>query len=328
MPSDDLLRSAWIILNPKARQGRRSDSLRRIRLAGERLGARWTIRPSRRPGEVEGLAFEAAQAGAKLVLAAGGDGTVHETVNGLMRAESDRRPAFSVIPLGSGNDLAKVLGIPKGLEPALEALQAGRLGAIDVAGVEPVEPASAAQRWFINDLGVGMAAETTRIYHALPRLIVGSARYIASALAVIARGPLVRVDIHVDGRRRHRGPLSMAVVSNGRWSGGRFLLNPHGLIDDGRLDVCLVGPLSRSRIAASLPRLMRGRHLSLQGVESCQAREIRIESDDLSVYQLDGELFPFPSGGLKIAVCPLALRALFGPAAPEIRCSPTNDKIR
>ena len=297
-----LFEKAWIIINPAVRQGHGADAIRQVAIEQQRAGADWRVRVSMRPGQAEALAAEAVDAGAKLVLAVGGHGTAHEVVNGLMRFDAERRTVFSVVPVGSGNDLAKILGVPEGIQPALAALRAGRLASIDLGRVGP--------RWFVNDIGLGLLADANRLYHSMPRLLLGPVRYMAAALGSALRNRACHLRLSSDAEARFDGPFSICSVSNGAWTGGRFYMNPRAVVDDGLLEVCVAEPVGRWEALTTLPKLRRGLHLGSPHVTSFQTASLRLESDDLEIYQVDGELNEFPRDGLEIRIARRALRVL------------------
>ncbi|MCX7011102.1 MAG: hypothetical protein NTW86_00805, partial [Candidatus Sumerlaeota bacterium] len=186
--------------------------------------------------------------------------------------------------------------------PALAALRAGRLAAIDLGRVGP--------RWFVNDIGLGLLADANRLYHSMPRLLLGPARYLAAAVGSALRNRSCHLRLRSEGEARFEGPFSICSVSNGAWTGGRFYMNPRGILDDGLLEVCVAEPVGRWEALTTLPRLRRGEHLELPQVRSFQTASLRVESDDLETYQVDGELQEFPREGLEIFLAPRALRVL------------------
>jgi len=306
-PSNQTFRRALVLTNPLARQGR-------IRLPDRQ----WYERPECRTGcladvewDVRGLdqirsladlVRESADQGTDLVVAAGGDGTVHHVVNALMSLPPKRRPVLGILPLGTGNDFAKMIGIPRGDLDPLVALASGMVVGVDLGCCNGA--------WFINEAGLGRFSEATRIYHALPSYLVGRIRYVAAALGAISRPWNCHVRLSVNGTSVHEGEFAFVAVSNGAWSGGRFRMNPGGSVTDGLLDVWLCRPLSRFQLLRELPRLTRGTHVDNPALQHWSAHDVRIESDDLETFQLDGEMHFFTGQGLDIQVYPRALRVL------------------
>ncbi len=301
---DRLFHDAWILVNPAARNGRAVEAIRALAMLQQRLGADWQVRVSMRAGHLEALAAEAAQANAPLLLVAGGDGAVHQAVNALMRLEPQRRPILGVLPCGTGNDFAKMLNLPMGLEDAMDALRSGRIA--------PADAVRAGGRWLINDIGMGLLAKAAKAYYSLPQPVPAPARYFAAALRAAAGGYKSSVRLLVDGQVRFEGAFSLLAISNGGWTGGRFHMNPNARIDDGRIDICVAKPLSRWQALKSLRPLTRGEHLALPAVETFSGAEARVESERIEALQIDGELYDFPANGLDIRIEPGALRAIYG----------------
>ncbi len=300
----ELMKTAHVIVNPLARRGRHSGSIRRILNDNAASEVFWRVRFCMSKGHAKRLAAEAVREKAGMIIAAGGDGTIHEIVNALMAFEPERRPILAVLPLGTGNDFAKMLDMPKNvLKGALSAIRDGSVGQVDVG--------RAGENCFINDLGMGLAAQATWAYHTMPRLVPGTARYVVAVLKATIKNPSYSLKMWIGEELRFDGRISMASVSNGVWTGGRFPLNPQAKIDDGLLNVCLAHELTRREVISSLPALMRGQHLDRSTVESFAAEELWLESEDSEIYQLDGEIYPFPKDGLEISVVPGALRMVF-----------------
>ena len=300
----DLMKSAHVIVNPLARRGRHNKSIKRLLSDNASKEVFWRVRFCMSRGHAKRLAAEAVREKAPMIIAAGGDGTLHEIVNGLMAFEPERRPVLAVLPLGTGNDFAKMLDMPPG---AIE----GNLSAIRDGSIHSVDVGQAGDNWFINDMGIGLVARATQAYHAMPRFVPGAARYIAAVLQAAVKNPSHNLRLWKGDDLCFNGRVSMAAVSNGIWTGGQFPLNPLAEINDGLLNVCLAHELNRREVIASLPSLMRGEHLDRSTVESFDAKELWLESEDSEVYQLDGELYPFPKDGLEIKVVPDALRIVF-----------------
>ncbi len=208
---DRLFHDAWILVNPAARNGRAVEAIRALAMLQQRLGADWQVRVSMRAGHLEALAAEAAQANAPLLLVAGGDGAVHQAVNALMRLEPQRRPILGVLPCGTGNDFAKMLNLPMGLEDAMDALRSGRIA--------PADAVRAGGRWLINDIGMGLLAKAAKAYYSLPQPVPAPARYFAAALRAAAGGYKSSVRLLVDGQVRFEGAFSLLLPAVETFSG-------------------------------------------------------------------------------------------------------------
>lgn len=274
-----------IILNPAAGNGRGRAWRRRIVRALAAQGWPSELAETSQPGDAVTLARQAALERWDRVLAAGGDGTVHEVANGLLAApagENGATPvALGVLPIGTGNDFAGLLGLrPEPPEHTALRLAAATPARFDVGRVW--------NEYFINAAGAGFTAEVVRRVNAFGHLR-GRVRYLAAAFGTFARfrPPEFRVQA---AEFAERGPMMLAEVAVGRSGGGGFFLTPDADPADGKLDVCLVRRVGLLGFLTKVPRVMRGTHGSLPEVELFQTREVRIRAIDAPLhFHLDGE---------------------------------------
>lgn len=309
--------SPIVLLNPIAGQGR----ARRLRGAVSerlrRLGSGARLVETEEPGHAEELARQAAADGHDRVIVVGGDGTVQEAVNGLLRGSPAAREPLPVgiVPGGSGNDLVRALGLPRGDGPALEVALDGGQRVIDVVEARAGDRA----RRYVSAAGAGFDAQVAAAMsgkrHVWQRGTVGylvSAllelrRYDNRALRITLRGP--------DGDREIARRALMVAVTNGAYYGGGFWICPEARTDDGLLDVCVVGDVSRFEALKQLPGVYRGRHVNHPAVEFHRAREVVLEAESPTRLHLDGELF----GELPVTltVQPGAIRVAATALSPE-----------
>lgn len=292
------------IVNPFAGGGRQLDRWLDVE---ERLAAklsRYEVTETQGPGHATELARRALELGANPIVAAGGDGTVSEVARAFFDRGGARvgASALGILPLGSGNDLARTLGIGT-LDAALAALERPPRP-IDAIWAET---AGHAARPLFNSASIGIS--TGAIVHArrISDLIPATLRYFAGAVwaALFARRSRIRATI--DGEAEELRPLLLA-VANGPSFGGGHRVAPRALVDDGWLDlVSLERSLQRAiGLIAALPA---GRHLGLTGVRSCRAREIKLEA-------LDGGALSVEGDGELLGELPASLRVM--PAALEV----------
>ncbi len=274
--------SLAIIVNPAAGPpGRRPDPRDlRERARAEGFAARLLV--TRRPGEATQLAREAAR-DADLVLAAGGDGTVHEVARGLLETP---RP-LAVLPLGSGNDLAADLGVTDA-DAAWRSLR-GRAVPRDVGWWDD-EP-------FFNSCGLLLSGEVSRRAAAVSRRL-GAGRYWLAAAAGLAayRPVLARWSLAGETPQERDGAWCLAEVGVGRRTGGGFLLTPRADPADGLLDLCLVAHLPRRRLLRLLPAGRRGNHLGAPGVHYHRVPAFSVTVGRATAIHLDGEARPLSPG--------------------------------
>ncbi len=230
--------------------------------------------------EAEQRARRAAEGGCARIIAGGGDGTVHYVLNGVARTAA----ALGIIPLGSGNDLARSLGLP------LEALDAARLAlaggtrALDMASVGM---AGNAGRYFIGVASLGLASHANRIANRHQRL-GGTAMYVYAMLRALVEFSPPSVRIESDGGR-FDGRLLLAAIANGPSFGGGMRIAPRATMADGLLDLCVVREMSRLKLLCRFPGVFRGLHLRHPEVAYFQATRVRVEADRPLDIFADGE---------------------------------------
>jgi YegS/Rv2252/BmrU family lipid kinase len=234
------------------------------------------------------------------VIAAGGDGTVHEVVNGLLRA--GRRAALGVLPLGSGDDFVKMLpardAVARIVVPEVRALDAGRIRAGD------------AERFFANGMDIGFGAHASRNVRNVPALFTGLGVYLGALALTLVRYPKLEVRLQLDGGAPVAQTTAMTAVMNGRAFGGSFHVCPEARVDDGELDLLIADGVGRWEILGLVPRIMRGTHVGHPRLRLARARRVLIESEAPLLVEADGEIVFEDARRLEIEVLPGALRVL------------------
>ncbi len=273
----------------------------------ERLGPRpeARIEVTGRPGDAEALAAGAAVAGHDRVIAIGGDGTVQEVVNGLLRQRSP--PELGIVPLGSGNDLARSLGLPTELASAWRAAIGRKTRSTDVAHARNGD---ATERWFASAGGIGFDAQVAAAMIERGGWQAGRAGYLLTTLSELRRYSNRPIRLTVDGISSDHHVLLVA-IANGAYYGGGMRIAPDAQPDDGMLDVCVVGDVSRLTAIRQLPNLYRGTHVRHPQVSMLRGRSIEIDGDGGTRVHLDGE--PFGSLPLRVSLVPAAIEV----AVPE-----------
>ncbi len=298
------------VLNPQADRGRAHAAIAALRSRRDWPGETvWRL--TRAPGEAVALARQAAREGWEMVVAAGGDGTVHEVVNGLMQVPTESRPRLGVLPIGSGNDFAWALGIPAGVEAAATVLREGAPRRVDV-GLGRDEHGKA--EYWVNTLGIGFDAavnvRSRRIHLANGYLI-----YLLAALQTV-------IFEHRPLRFRFQSPdetwereLLMLAFCNGPREGGAFRLVPQADPCDGVLDYAHLSPVPRWRTVRALFKAMQGTHVGLPEIHLGQTRQVTVESDIPFKVHMDGEIYrgdESASRRLEITLFPAALEVQTG----------------
>lgn len=256
------------------------------------------------PGHGVELARDAVAQGFDPVVAAGGDGTISEVVNGMI-GESDMAGAtLGVIPLGSANDYAYQLGIPSDLSSACQTLTAAK-------NIRRLDAGKVNNRIFMNDFILGLGAQTN-IEAAKIHWLRGSMLYVAGALKAIVKARWPRVGFEWDGGKIEKTRIVVAYVGNGYRTGGVYFFTPDARLDDGLLDFAVADARSRLRVLHLLPKTFTGKHVSEPGVRVERCTWLHIESDDPLPALADGELIATGAYEFHIQILPGALQVISG----------------
>jgi diacylglycerol kinase (ATP) len=298
-----------IIANPNAGHGRGAHAIPEIERELNRLGLDFDLVRTERVGHGIQLAREAALAGYQVVVAAGGDGTVNEVLNGLMEARqtSANRPALGVLCTGRGNDFAPCINIPEGLPAAFEVLKDDQRRMIDIGRV--VGGKFPQGRYFANNVGVGFDAIGTIEVAKLPEW--GMLSFLIAILKTIFlfyKGPTVRLD-HDD--QTLTTPTLMLLTMNGKRMGTGFKMAPDSKPDDGLFDLVIVRQVSRLRIFSLIPHFMKGTQGSQPEIRTLRASRVVITALDGALpAQSDGEIICVDGTRLDIEMLPLQLEVV------------------
>lgn len=276
-----------LILNPIAGRGygaRIESDLRQLLMAE---GLDFDLVQTRRPWHAAELAEQAVAEGFEIIVAAGGDGTTHEVVNGLMAASPDGQTAMlGIIPIGSGSDFASAVGIPADLPGACRRLVHGQLRKVDIGLI--TMPGRSPQ-YFDNTLGIGFDGAVTLEARKVKRLR-GIALYLPAVLKTVFlyyRAPMVTVSC--DGEEMSLRAL-MVCIANGPREGGGFFVAPRAQPDDGVFDVCIAREVGRLAMLGLIPHFMRGSHVDLEPITMTRARSVTVASSEELVAHMDGEI--------------------------------------
>jgi len=274
--------STVLLVNPAAGRGR-AGRVREAALAACR--AQWpdtTVLETTAPGGGVALARQAVDQGAERVLVLGGDGTVHEAANGILTAGRNPPPPLGVIPVGTGNDYAKLVNVHGlGVAEAVRRLAAARVVRLDAG--------HAWGEYFINAVGAGFDAEVARRVNGFRRL-EGTPAYLLAVFEAFAsfRPPNLRVESE---ELTFEEPLMLIEIGIGDRVGGGFRLTPDARPDDGLFDVCAIRALKLGSFLLKLPLAMLGRHRRLREVRMFRTAALTVTATDGElVAQFDGEL--------------------------------------
>jgi YegS/Rv2252/BmrU family lipid kinase len=267
-----------VILNPNAGKGKGKLLLTRIEklLKAEELV--FDVLETTGPGHATELAREAVGRGSETIVAAGGDGTVREVVSGI----AGTKAVLGIVPIGSGNDFCKTIGLPRELEAACRVIRSGMVRRFDLGRV--------GNTYFANAVGIGFDAlvviEANRI-----RWLKGLPLYVGSVFRAMLRFDCPHTTIELDDRKFERQIL-LAACANGQYYGGGFHVAPEAKADDGLLDVCVIDHVGRLKILQKLMYVIKGTHATQPEVKFYRSRKVVITSPDVLYVQADGDLLP------------------------------------
>lgn len=295
----------FFIHNPHSKHGERTEA---VRLLERTLGGRYPWQRTTGPGEAALIARDAAAAGAEGIVAVGGDGTVHEIINGLMSLSKLDRPKLGILPVGGGNDFAFAAGIPSDLQKALDVVLRGRTMIADIGSITMGDGVS----YWNNTLGLGFDARVV-VRSRRFRKLKGHALYVISSLLTLLREhEPFEIELTLD-THRFRERVLMLTLGNGPSEGGGFYTTPNSLIDDGHFEMLLAKPVSRLTMLSLLPRVLKGTHLSSPSFYSRTFSRLTLSSDKPLVIHADGEILSIATSGvhrIMVQMIPEALRII------------------
>jgi len=272
-----------LVANPCAGHGRAGRLLAEIGDISHDLGLEVDVRLTDRPGHATEIIAEEDLTSFDGVVATGGDGTVFEAVNGIFRNPAGAAVPFGVLPLGTGNSFSRDLGLERGhVRQAIDLIARGATRTVDVGFCSTANR----ELYYLNILGIGFVSDVTATAARLK--LLGNASYTLGVIYRTAFLGTFRLDLELDDEIIER-EATFLEISNSRYTAD-FLMAPDARIDDGLLDITLLGRISRNRLLRLFPTVFKGEHVRYPEVETFRARHIRIRSDQPKVLSPDGEL--------------------------------------
>lgn len=273
------------VINPAAGNGRGRRNWEQLEPELSRAGISYTARMTTGPGDgqPQTLAAVAAAAPGDVIVAIGGDGTAGEVAGGLVQSNRASELALGVISSGTGNDLARTLGLPGDARQAFDVIAAGKKATLD-AGM-------ASGHCFLNVAGVGFDAAVANAANKSPKFLGGTVPYVLGLLRTLWGYRPVPMELDVDGTV-YEGRFLLVAVANGRYFGGGMKIAPQAEVADGAFDVVMAGDLGRLETLRMLPRIYKGTHVSHPKVVIVRARQIGVRVKGELYCQADGELLP------------------------------------
>jgi len=281
-----------LIINPTAGNGAAGRQKQLIETLAEKFFPDHQIFLTEGPEQTREYARKAAEARKSMVICVGGDGTLNEVVNGLMSVKIDkkRRPKLGFLPVGTGCDLAKTIGITENIENGLRKIAAGHGKWIDLGRATFVNhEGETVRRYFVNVLSFALGGEVAGRTNRDGKAMGGFLTFFGQMIGALFtyNRPLIR--LRVDDTYDEQIVSWHVAVANGRYHGGGMNIAPDAEVDDGRLQVTVIGNLSLPEILLNLPKLYNGRIYSVNKVSSLSGQKIEAGSAEKVLIDLDGE---------------------------------------
>ena len=279
-------RKVKIILNPMADMGNAWRVARDLRSITEQHGnVDWS--GTVYPGHGIELAKQAGEQGYDMVIAMGGDGTVHEVINGIMEIPEDKRPVLGVVPVGSGNDFAHAIDAPTKSDHALVHALNSDLSKVDL-GLMTDEHGR--KEYFDNTLGIGFDTVVTIRSHRLP-LLRGFLMYLTAVIQTIfLNHDPITMQIETEEQKWEQSNL-LLTICNGPREGGGFMIAPEAKIDDGILHYAMIKKVSRPMMFRLVPEVMNGTHGRFKQVTMGSCKKMSVSADRPMYIHADGEIY-------------------------------------
>jgi diacylglycerol kinase (ATP) len=287
-----------IILNPKAAKGRAAKYFPKIFALLDKVNLDYECAYTEAPLHAESIAKKAVESGYSRIVSAGGDGTLNEVINGILKADGD--PDLAILPIGTCNDFIKAIAIPKDITRACEVITTGTAKRCDVFLV--------GDRYSINAAGVGF---DVAVVHGLKqsKVLRGFAMYLATVLRNAFSYQGMNLTI-VNGVTHFERKALMLTVANGVSYGGNFKIAPAADASDGYLNAVLLKDMSPLKRLLALPRFFNGSHVKLPETEMFLTNELKIIAEAPLTVQIEGELLEWPSNEITMSVLPQRLKVL------------------
>jgi YegS/Rv2252/BmrU family lipid kinase len=302
VPGMTQARKVAVVANPHAARGRVGTRWSKIRSALESRFPGLASRFTEESGHAMELTRDLLREGYDLVIAAGGDGTINEVANGFVNDDDEVFPdaRLGILPLGTGGDFQRTLGIPSGLEAAIEVLAKGKTAAIDVGQARFAGRGGAREsRYFVNVASFGMGGAVASRSKNLVSRVSGKLAFLWATFAVVAGYRGRRVELELDGAPlADKFRITNVAIGNGRFHGGGMQPCPSAVLNDGILEVTVIEYLNPFELARDIRILYSDHVYSHAKVRHFHARQVRARSEENVLLEVDGE----PLGSLPLEV--------------------------
>ena len=312
-PQDSKNRPAWVIIvNPVSADGRTGRDWSKHEPLLRGLLPPFTVWNTHGPNQATELGYRAVEQGYSTVVVHGGDGTVNEVLNGLLGHPRGEGTALAILPCGTGADLVRTLGISHSLTAAARQACGNKSRQIDIGEARYLNlQGDLCRRHFLNVTDVGFGGDLVRYVNSHSKRWGGKLSFYRGLLATLFHYRNKRIRIGLDDQSPFEAVASSIVIANGQYFGGGMWVAPPARMDDGFLEVVVVGDVSRMEVLMNTSRLYRGTLADHPKVRTFRARNISLESEEEVLIDMDGELvgrlparFGIGTGRINILVNP------------------------
>jgi diacylglycerol kinase (ATP) len=283
------MQHSYFIINPAAGAGKTKKQWPVIKDLVNKLDIKFEEKETEYAGHAIELAYDAIKQGYDFIVSVGGDGTISEIVNGIYKADSLNDVNLGIISTGTGADYIRTIGTPRNFEDACKKLVNPVTRDVDVGMVECINKGQVTKRLFVNFAGLGFDAEivkaTTQKYKALGKV----SAYLLGLFTTLVSYKNKQVDIII-GNETESKTICTVIMGNGKYGGGGMYTTPKAVINDGLLDVLIIGDLSKPDLINSLPMIYKGTHLSHPKVSLKKAQQVTIKPTVVMSIQADGDI--------------------------------------
>lgn len=296
-----------VVANPAAGHGKAGKLIGKVTSGLHRLRVAHEVRVSESGPDLERLARSAAEDGARVVAALGGDGSVSLVANGILGTGA----SLAALPAGTGDDFAKGIGAGK-LDTAIELLANPKTVDLDVIHVTT----GAVERSFVNIAGAGFDSEVNETANGMTVRLGATGTYVAALVKTLSRFSPASFRITMGDEQMELDAM-LVEIGSGQWTGGGMRVLPNAVMNDGVLDVCIVEALSKPAFLRAFPRVFTGSHTTHPKVRMRTGTRVEVEANRRVLVYADGELVgPLPA---IFEIRPAALPVVVGPDAKSVR---------
>lgn len=269
--------SYLFIVNPVAGKGEGTKIIPIIKEVMDNYNCTYDIKITEKVGDAKLIAEEAKYKSFSTIVSVGGDGTLHEVVNGMVGGKQK----LGVIPSGTGNDFIRALNIPFNTREALEVLVKQHSLSIDLGRLNG--------KYFVNFCSVGLDALIAQEANKIKKYFSSTYSYVIGTVKAISKFKSIKIDLVIDGER-HSEEIMLIAVCNGSYYGGGMKIAPEAQISDGKFDICIVRKMPKLKLLFLFPTIFKGEHIKYKEVKTYRGKYVEIFSKDNINVNADGEI--------------------------------------